>query len=121
MSDIDDIRHLVEASKKMLQASLRFDWEVDSEFDIATKNLSILVDEIEEDHERRFFKGDKVVFIGISDDQIKWGASSDDPRLVCIENTTYEIEVVEVHSWHTKLKLKYVEGCFNSVAFEKVK
>lgn len=119
MSDIENLRHLVEASKHLLQASQRFDWSLDSEFDIATKNLSILVDEIEEDLNSRFFKGDNVIFIGTSDDQVKWG-NQDDPRLVCIEKITYEIEEVDIHSWHTKLKLKYVEGWFNSVSFEKV-
>ena len=32
----------------------------------------------------------------------------------------YEIESVEVHNWHTKIKLKVIEGKFNSVCFEKV-
>jgi hypothetical protein len=61
--------------------------------------------------------GDKVKFIGSSDDQVNWG-SNDDPRLLLNTETVYEIEKVEIHSWHTKIYLKGIKGRFNSVSFD---
>jgi len=66
-----------------------------------------------------FKKGDKVKFVSADDDQVKWG-SNDDPRKVLNTEDVYEVETVEVHSWHTKLYLKGIKGKFNSVSFEKV-
>jgi hypothetical protein len=64
-----------------------------------------------------FFKiGDKVKFIGASDDQVNWG-SNDDPRLLLNTKTVYEIESVEIHHWYTKIKLAGIKGWFNSVHF----
>lgn len=63
---------------------------------------------------------DKVIFIGATDEQVAWG-NNDDPRFILIPNTvTYVVENVEVHSQHTKLTLKHINGKFNSVCFEKV-
>lgn len=63
--------------------------------------------------------GDKVKFTTADDDQVRWG-SNDDPRLVLNTTDVYEIENVEVHSWHTKLYLKGIKGKFNNVSFEKI-
>jgi hypothetical protein len=63
--------------------------------------------------------GDKVIYTGSSDDQVRWG-SNDDPTKVLITGDTYQIEKVEVHSWHTKLHLRGIKGKFNSVSFEKL-
>jgi hypothetical protein len=63
--------------------------------------------------------GDKVKFISATDDQINWGGN-DDPRLILDTNTTYEVEKVEVHSWHTKVYLKGIKGEFNSVHFKVI-
>lgn len=114
-----NLKDLLKASKAVLQASLRFNWEPECEFDMATQSLSALIDEIEEEDKRTFLEGNWVVFLGASDDQVRWGGN-DDPRIQCIKNTTYAIEAVDIHSFHTKLKLKYIDGWFNSVSFEKV-
>lgn len=65
-------------------------------------------------------KGDRVIYIGCSDEQVSWGAGNDDPRKTLIEGATYYVEKVEVHTWHTKLHLRGVYGKFNSVAFKKL-
>lgn len=61
--------------------------------------------------------GDKVIFIGASVDQVRWG-SNDDPNEFLKEGDLAEIESVEVHSWHTKIRLKGIKGRFNSVSFK---
>jgi hypothetical protein len=66
-----------------------------------------------------FKVGDRVTYIGSSDDQVRWG-SNDDPRKVLTEGDTYTIENVDVHSSHTKLMLNGITGRFNSVSFEKL-
>lgn len=63
--------------------------------------------------------GEKVKYIGATDDQVRWGGN-DDPRLVLVEGGIYEVEREEVHSWHTKLYLKGIPGKFNSVSFVPV-
>jgi hypothetical protein len=63
--------------------------------------------------------GDKVIYTGSDSDQVRF-SSNDDPRKVLIEGDTYQIEKVEVHSWHTKLHLRGIKGKFNSVSFEKL-
>jgi hypothetical protein len=67
-----------------------------------------------------FRKGDRVIYIGCIDEQVSWGASNDDPRKLLIEGNIYQIEKVEVHSYHTKLYLRDVCGKFNSVSFTKL-
>ena len=62
--------------------------------------------------------GDKVIFVDASDEQVNWG-SNDDPRLLLEKDKIYEIEEVEVHSWHTKIYLVGIKGKFNSVHFEE--
>ncbi len=64
--------------------------------------------------------GDAVRFIGATHNQVAWG-SNDDPNKALKLNGTYTVRDVEVHSWHTKLKLDGIAGQFNSVSFEKVK
>ena len=56
-------------------------------------------------------------YIGCSDDQAKW-AGCDDPRNILEEGCDYEAERVDVHSWHTKIKLVGIKGNFNSVCFQ---
>ena len=62
-------------------------------------------------------KGDTVKYTGATDQQVRWG-SNDDPRKVLTVGQTYEVEKVEVHTWHTKVYLVGIEGRFNSVSFE---
>ena len=64
-------------------------------------------------------KGDKVKFLGCSEEQINWG-NNDDPNKLLFVGDKYIIDKVEVHSYHTKLTLRGVSGRFNSVCFEKV-
>ena len=66
-----------------------------------------------------FNVGDKVIYLGCTQEQINWG-SNDDPRGLLIENNEYYVEKVDVHSYHTKLTLKGIRGNFNSVCFDKL-
>ena len=63
--------------------------------------------------------GDKVKFTETFDAQVKWG-NNDDPRLLLDTETIYEVENVEVHSWHTKLYLVGIDGKFNDASFKLV-
>jgi hypothetical protein len=70
-------------------------------------------------HMEELRKGDKVKFIGCSQEQINWG-NNDDPNKLLFVGDKYIIEKVEIRSQHTKLTLLGVSGRFNSVCFEKV-
>ena len=63
--------------------------------------------------------GTIVIFDGASKEQIQWG-SNDDPNGLLTIGEEYEIEEEDVHSWHTKLKLRGIEGVFNSASFTEV-
>jgi hypothetical protein len=57
-----------------------------------------------------------VLFKGWRTEEVLWG-NCDVPYHLIL-GRTYVIEDVKVHSQHTKVKLKHVEGWFNSVHFE---
>lgn len=62
----------------------------------------------------------KARFIGCNETQIKWG-SNDDPNGLLEVGGEYEIERVDVHTWHTKIYLvDFPDKGFNSVCFEPV-
>lgn len=61
--------------------------------------------------------GDRIKFISSTKNQVNWG-SNDDPTNLLDTHTIYEIEYVEVHSYHTKISIVGVKGRFNSVSFE---
>lgn len=61
--------------------------------------------------------GDKLIFIGADQDQIKWG-SNDDPNLYLKVGDLVTVSAVEVHSWHTKLYFIEIPGKYNSVSFK---
>tara|TARA_B100000073_G_scaffold90593_1_gene71441 strand:+ start:2549 stop:2770 length:222 start_codon:yes stop_codon:yes gene_type:complete len=61
-------------------------------------------------------KGDAVIFTGQSVEQKNWGGHDDASHLVIGKD--YIVESVDVHTWHTKITLKNVQGRFNSVCFE---
>lgn len=63
-------------------------------------------------------EGDIIKFTEATNDQIRWG-NNDDPRKLLIMGDNYEIEKVEIHSWHAKIYLKGIKGKFNSVHFTK--
>lgn len=51
-------------------------------------------------------------------EQINWGGN-DDPRGLLESGKTYDIELVDIHTWHTKIYLKDFPGKkFNSVHFK---
>ena len=66
-----------------------------------------------------FKKGDRVIYTGTSDEQVRCGVGNDDPRNILIEGDIYQVEKVEEHSSHIKISLRGVIGKFNSVSFEK--
>ena len=61
--------------------------------------------------------GDKVVFTGCSEEQKKWGGN-DDPEGKLVAGVEYIVSDVVEHSWHTKISLEGIDGCFNSVCFD---
>lgn len=61
---------------------------------------------------------DWVVFCGCTEEQSRWG-NNDEPDMLII-GKSYEVEKVEPHSSHTKLKLFNIDGKFNSVCFKKL-
>jgi hypothetical protein len=63
-----------------------------------------------------FKEGDKIIYTGCSDAQVKWGSNTNSDNLL-IKGNSYIVEKVEVHSWHTKLYLMGIKGKFNSVCF----
>lgn len=63
-----------------------------------------------------FKVGQKVLFLGSIPEQVRWGSNTD-PTDIFVKGSEYEIEFIEPHTWHTKLKLKGIEGKFNSVCF----
>ena len=67
-----------------------------------------------------FKKGDRVIYTGTSDEQVRCGVGNDDPRNILIEGDIYQVEKVEEHSSHTKLTLRNIPGRFNSVSFKKL-
>jgi hypothetical protein len=62
----------------------------------------------------------KLVYTGATDAQVRWGGNSD-PRGVLIEGRAYTLEHLDVHTWHTKIKLVGIDGWFNSACFEDAK
>ena len=69
--------------------------------------------------ENYFKVGDKVIYLGCTEEQTNWGGN-DDPSKVLIEGCIYYLEKIEEHSSHTKLTLRNILGKFNSVCFEKI-
>lgn len=59
----------------------------------------------------------KLVYVGTSDEQVRWGGN-DDPRGVLEEGKAYTVIDWEVHSWHTKVTLEeFPDLRFNSASF----
>ena len=63
-------------------------------------------------------QGQWVIFCGCTEEQSNWG-NNDEPEMLEI-GKAYEIEDVEPHKWHTKLKLVDIDGKFNSVCFTEL-
>lgn len=59
--------------------------------------------------------GDEVTFVGGTKEQRNWGGC--DPGHHLDEGVTYTVTNVEVKSQHTRIELKGLQGCFNSVLF----
>lgn len=52
----------------------------------------------------------------VSREQIQWGSNTD-PAGLLEPGEVYEVDRIEVRSWHTRVFLKGFEGHFNSVWF----
>ena len=63
-------------------------------------------------------KGQWVIFCGCTEEQSRWG-NNDEPDNLEV-GKAYQIESVELHKWHTKLKLVDIDGKFNSVCFTEL-
>ena len=62
--------------------------------------------------------GDRVVFTGCDDCQVSYGGHAD-PRPLLKVGESYEVAMIDVHSWNTDIYLKGFEDFgFNSVCFE---
>lgn len=59
---------------------------------------------------------DIVVFTGCSPEQQRFGEYSDHSILKI--SCEYQVTEVEVHSYHTRVKLSGIDGWFNSVCFD---
>ena len=59
---------------------------------------------------------DEVIFIGGTKEQRNWGGC--DPAYHLITDAKYTVTNVEVKSQHTRIELKGLQGCFNSVLFQ---
>jgi len=63
--------------------------------------------------------GDTVKYLGCGKEQREWG-SNDSPYMLII-GRFYTVSNVEVHSSHTKISIKGVQGFkFNSICFEQI-
>ena len=60
--------------------------------------------------------GDKVIFVGGTKEQRNWGGC--DPAHHLDEGVKYIVTNVEVRSQHTRIEVKGLQGCFNSVLFQ---
>lgn len=66
------------------------------------------------------FNKKKVIYIGASEESIKWG-SHDDPRKLLTPGEKYTVDETHRHTWHTKYKLiEFPDKFFNSVQFKDV-
>ena len=64
-----------------------------------------------------FKAGDWVLYVGASDEQVRWGGNAD-PRGILKSRSLYTLARVEVHRQHTKLFLEGIPNLgFNSVHF----
>ncbi len=62
-------------------------------------------------------EGTKVKFTGASEAQRNWGSYTGNYDELVV-GKKYIIDHTEVHSYHTKVYLKGIKGCFNSVCFK---
>lgn len=58
-------------------------------------------------------------FTGCTQEQHSWCNYTGDYKRLIV-GKIYEVERVEVHSWHTKVFLVGIKGSFNSVCFDVV-
>jgi hypothetical protein len=75
-------------------------------------------DPVHSDDHTKWKSGQIVKYIGSNQMQVDWG-HNDDPEKYLNVGDTYEIEKIEVHTWHTKVYLKnYPDKKFNSASFK---
>ena len=63
----------------------------------------------------KIYVQDEVTFVGGTKEQRNWGGC--DPAYHLNEGVKYTVTNVEVKSQHTRIELKGLQGCFNSVLF----
>ncbi len=106
VDEISDVKYLREMLKCYLKLYFKQQETIQSiglmEFDFPRKEGEIRV-------------GDEVTFIGGTKEQRNWGGC--DPAYHLNEGVTYTVTNVEVKSQHTRIELKGLQGCFNSVLF----
>ena len=63
--------------------------------------------------------GDRVRYIPSKDDDsiALWGSGNKHPAGVLSPKLVYDVERVDIHTWHTKVWLRGVGGPFNSAHF----
>jgi hypothetical protein len=59
----------------------------------------------------------EVVFLGCNEHQMNWGSYTGDVSELVV-GEKYIVEKEEIHSWHTKVFLKGIDGSFNSTCFD---
>ena len=64
--------------------------------------------------------GAKVKYIGVSDEQVRYGGH-DDPRGILKEGMSYTVATVRIRSWNSDVVLQeFPDNGFNTVCFENV-
>lgn len=106
VDEISDVKYLREMLKCYLKLYFKQQETIQSiglmEFGFPRKDGEIRV-------------GDEVTFVGGTKEQRNWGGC--DPGHHLNEGVTYTVTNVEVKSQHTRIELKGLQGCFNSVLF----
>jgi hypothetical protein len=62
----------------------------------------------------------KIIYTGenVSKESIQWGSHTS-PVGILEPGNEYDLEKEEMHSWHTRIYLKGIDGYFNSVWFDE--
>ena len=106
IDDISDVKYLREMLKCYLKLYFKQQETINS--------IGLMPTEFSR-KKGRIYVGDVVTFVGGSKEQRNWGGC--DPAHHLNEGVTYTVTNVEVKSQHTRIELKGLQGCFNSVLF----
>ena len=106
IDDISDVKYLREMLKCYLKLYFKQQETINS--------IGLMPTEFSR-KKGRIYVGDVVTFVGGSKEQRNWGGC--DPAYHLIEDVKYTVTNVEIKSQHTRIELKGLQGCFNSVLF----